>query len=404
MANEGGQTYLETIHSLLADKDRLLAEKDQIIQSRDELWKEMHVRIKEKDLQIKKLLNELSARQNVAEASTVAGLQQQVQHLESRNQDLERAQQAFGNKVLVGPYDEVEGDSMERELREALEEGRSGSGYLESENATTARTKTEEHDFKGLQAAPRYLSLSLSAWSSLTNVFRPHDTLIPAYSYSDPKQQLSDPTAPSTLLPARARQTAPQSIVDCMPKGHSFYPLIEVGDEDTCDCGELSKTAIEVQISINSIFSGINQKSPEDTSEGRRNRLPSKNREARTCLSLFVQSTQSHWTEQSPRRYTCRTCFNARRACILWLGHKKWIVLPTPPQTRDPQITWRDAAFYIHRGTETNTSFSDVWLKDKKNKKSKREVAAMTGDGPELGSREDQQMAEYFAEEVSEAE
>ena len=102
-------------------------------------------------------------------------------------------------------------------------------------------------------------------------------------------------------------------------------------------------------------------------------------------LWMFGTGTSMTWTIEGPTRFTCRTCFNRRRACFYYQGDGEWTVLPLPPQVRDVNATHRDAGFYIYGGPERMAkNFPGVWgASEAERRKRKREEVSNQAEYPE---------------------
>ena len=59
--------------------------------------------------------------------------------------------------------------------------------------------------------------------------------------------------------------------------------------------------------------------------------------------------------------FVCQSCFSLRKACFLWAGDGRWLVLPLLPKVRDPKATPEDAGYNIEQGTIKHRGFPDTW-------------------------------------------
>lgn len=100
---------------------------------------------------------------------------------------------------------------------------------------------------------------------------------------------------------------------------------------------------------------------------------------------MFGLGTSMTWTVEGPTRYTCKSCFNRRRACFYYEGNGLWTVLPLPPQVRDVNATHRDAGFYVYGGPERmSKNFPGVWgASEAERRKRKREEVSDQAEYPE---------------------
>lgn len=157
----------------------------------------------------------------------------------------------------------------------------------------------------------------------------------------------------------------------------NFAPLIRTDDDGKNIMGKTGKLAPQVLSSIKSTIKELKKRH----AEGSRPPFPSQNAGIRTCAWLYAmdRASEIRWTIESPTNFACYSCFNARRACLLWMGDLKWLVLPLPLQVRNQQCSWTQAAYYIYPDDENAVRFPDVWKASKKKtypKKSKKRMLA----------------------------
>lgn len=101
-------------------------------------------------------------------------------------------------------------------------------------------------------------------------------------------------------------------------------------------------------------------------------------------LWMFGQGTSMTWTVEGPTRFTCRLCFNRRRACFYHQGDGQWTVLPLPPQVRDVNATHRDAGFYIYGGPERMAkNFPGVWGASEAQRRKRKRDESVKAEDPE---------------------
>ena len=65
------------------------------------------------------------------------------------------------------------------------------------------------------------------------------------------------------------------------------------------------------------------------------------------CAARILIPQETFWTNDCPGQFTCKTCFNKKLPCMRATGNYQLVVLPLPPDVRDPSVTWQDKAYYI---------------------------------------------------------
>ncbi|KAK3709407.1 hypothetical protein LTR37_010968 [Vermiconidia calcicola] len=151
----------------------------------------------------------------------------------------------------------------------------------------------------------------------------------------------------------------------------TFAPLIRVTEEGEYETGRIENIAAPVVASIRSTLNEVERRHSERLIPAH----PSYTSLAPTCVWNWATGTMSgaRWTTQAPRTFACGGCFNARRACFMWLGKMKWMVLPLPPQVRDATVTPDEKAYYIYEGHETSISLPGIWQASRKKGKRKQD-------------------------------
>ena len=118
------------------------------------------------------------------------------------------------------------------------------------------------------------------------------------------------------------------------------------------------------------------------------NRLEALSRNgSRGCIERVLASRETYWTLEDPGHYACKTCFNRKQPCMRSMGKHKWIILPLPPNLRNPDVAWQDKAYYIHPYEETSLRYPGIWrIEPHKGKGIKREPTATIGEQASVDS------------------
>ncbi|KAK5175247.1 uncharacterized protein LTR77_000384 [Saxophila tyrrhenica] len=326
---------IEVVLDLLAEKDRLVREKDELVESKNKMWREYYDLLQEKD------------REN-------DWLREEFEKSKRRSKELETAL-----RDLLDRDDEEEVEEDEEAVVEEVDDGDDGYGAY--------RTAEEEMQNKHEQQEQEsYIDRKNLSQESLHSCNPPFDDVGPGRRFYDgrPAPAPSPPVAMERLQAPRplVRQAPPPPTrVDY--SAFVFAPLIRVLDNREDRCGGISSVAPTVIKSIRSTMDQLEQKQHPGPFES-------------TCCAwkyLEGHKSQAPWTNELPRREACRACFNARRACLLWLGDMKWMVLPLPPRVRNNSTTWRDAEYYIYPGGEDSTEFPGVWRESTQKRKKRRQ-------------------------------
>jgi len=96
---------------------------------------------------------------------------------------------------------------------------------------------------------------------------------------------------------------------------------------------------------------------------GNENSFSTLSREGRNaCIERQLRSKNgTSWSLAQPGCFVCKTCFNKKRPCMRVVGRHQWLLLPLPPDVRDPGLTWMDEAYYVYQGIGSNLSFPGTW-------------------------------------------
>lgn len=145
----------------------------------------------------------------------------------------------------------------------------------------------------------------------------------------------------------------------------SFAPLITVSKDGLYETGIIGGVAVMVSHSIRSQLARLAARVKDRRSPA----VPGVSFRSTGCFWSWMMGSASdaRWTVLSPREFTCASCFNARRACLLWLGNMKLIVLPLPPTVREAKATWEDPGYYIYQAVGVKSErYSGVWEASRK--------------------------------------
>lgn len=148
-----------------------------------------------------------------------------------------------------------------------------------------------------------------------------------------------------------------------------FIPLIRVTDDAQYELGGVEHVANAVYASIQSTMDEMATRH----AQGKIPAHPVTQTQRPMCAWLFVidHISDMRWTLESPQRFACYSCFCARRACMLSLGGKRWLLLPVPPQTREDQLAWTDPGYYLREGPGSGKDLAHLWQEMKRSRKRK---------------------------------
>jgi hypothetical protein len=153
------------------------------------------------------------------------------------------------------------------------------------------------------------------------------------------------------------------------PTSVKILPVIESSSYTQHTCGQLSFIAPGLLNSVLELLKvlGHGIKFSIFSREGRN-----------TCVERQLRVARpTSWTLTLAGCFACKTCFNKKRPCMRAAGAHQWLILPLPPDVRDPGATWMEEAYYVHQGQGSNLSFPGVWeLSASAVKRAAQEVAA----------------------------
>ena len=314
-------SQLQLINTLIAEKDQLVKEKDELVVSKDELliskdklWRELHELIRERDSEIQRL-------------RTKADL------LVAENNEI-RTRAAISQLDRVKALDEGT-LQLKRELGQLCDSS--------SSKRAGSPSNLERRSVKKKKIASNE-SLFLS----------------PPYS-SKPDEEVRD----SHEASEEGSTDGPTDVVATALRPHQFTvaPLISITDNGDYETGAIQDMPSLVIDSVCRTFEEIDSRHRL----GKRPACPKDSKPPPSCAWLWALECSSNrrWTVQSPRTFACVSCFNARRACLIWHGNMTWMILPLPPQARKETTIWRDSDYYIYSGSDGATAFPGVWRNGK---------------------------------------
>jgi hypothetical protein len=82
---------------------------------------------------------------------------------------------------------------------------------------------------------------------------------------------------------------------------------------------------------------------------------------SQNCAARILTPQETFWTNDCPGQFTCKTCFNKKLPCMRATGNHQLLVLPLPPDVRDPNVTWLDKAYYIHPYPKNSQRYPTTW-------------------------------------------
>ena len=355
MAADHHSSYLKLINQLIEEKDRLVAEKDELTVSKDSLWREMYDIIREKDAKIEELGMSTGAKGQPIE--TIVKLKTENASLLLRNKALEEALKDLLDKDAESTAEDDTEDAMDEEIVDDDEH----SFFINNDVVRPARRRREQESEFDEDEDVRITKIRRTS----------HEPDVLAQI----KQNVAEEIAAGNQMPvddvgfgrrfsttALTPPTSLESVESSAGTTFEFKPLVCLAPDRSKEYGSLDATAPVVQQSIHNFLEMLTKirKSVRSKPVGV---APSVVAIGRSCGWAWMhQSTSSTtWTTEAPRMYTCRTCFNARRACILWEGNMSWSILPLPPQLRRPDTEWTHAAYYIYQGSETHRTLPPIW-------------------------------------------
>ncbi|KAK4892759.1 hypothetical protein LTR27_008858 [Elasticomyces elasticus] len=310
---------LDERDQLMAEKDRLIVEKDELVESKNRLWQALYQVIRERDVEIDGLKAALHGRGVINSVGKTAKLETAPAKGQACATPPASIVHRNPKKELSDEYaylDECDiPDNIEAQLIPQVK--REASGYL--------------------------LTPSLDAPDEV-DVERPQRS----------------PLAEAAVTVGRSDLGAPSSAL------FTFAPLIEVSAKGAYELGRIGEVAAPVLRSIESQLQTLRQREAEGKSHPCPGHVGTPG-----CMWTWMHKSGSttRWTVEDSRSYACAACFSARRACLLWLGHMKWIILPLPPLARQTLPTWQDADYYIlQKGATRPSHLPGVWQESKHKK------------------------------------
>ena len=310
-------SQLQLINTLIAEKDQLVKEKDELVVSKDELltskdklWRELHEIIRERDSEIQRL-------------RTKADL------LVAENNEI-RTRAAISQLDRVKALDE-ERLQLKRELGQLCDSSsskRAGSpSTLERRSVKKGKITSDE----GLFVSPP--------------------------CSSNPDEEVRD----SHEASQEDSTDGPTDMLATLLQRYEFTvdPLISITDNGDYEIGAMQDIPSLIMDSICKTFDEIQSRHRF----GKCPAYPKGPNPTPSCAWLWALgcSSKRRWTVQSPRTFACLSCFNARRACLLWVGNMTWMVLPLPSEARKKAATWEDSDYYIYAGSEGLASSRGLW-------------------------------------------
>jgi hypothetical protein len=328
MSSCPNEDCLLTIRQLMAEKDRLIMEKDEIVDSKDRLWREMHQMLQDKNERIEELLAKCTAVGELTnDGAENQALREEVHRLQHRHRELEKAL-----REALETDEENSDDDMETDSPSALA-GNSFDQVIKYGMCYTYVCKCAANHFVARSENPS------------TGPYSAHRSEITATG----NRQLHTPASQDAVTDNEeyilAQFRPPTSV--------KILPVIESSSYTQHTYATLSLLAPGL---LNSILDLLKVLGNED-------KFSTFSREGRNgCFERQLRSKNgTSWSLTQPGCFVCKTCFNNKRPCMRAVGRHQWLLLPLPPDVRDPGATWQDEAYYIHQGTESNLSFSGVW-------------------------------------------
>jgi hypothetical protein len=212
--------------------------------------------------------------------------------------------------------------------------------HLDERKASDCETSEVESELDSARQRsnskrPRSPSRLEGRISKSTKTESSEDSFYIAPNGSNPDAELGDPDDASEEDSA----DGPTNNVSVLLQHHQFtaIPLIGITDNGEYEIGAIQHVSSVVIDSVCQTFDEIKSRQRQ----GKRPACPKGPNSPPCCAWLWALECSSNhrWMVQSPRTYVCCSCFNARRACLLWLGDMRWLILPLPPQVRKEAAT-----------------------------------------------------------------
>ena len=151
------------------------------------------------------------------------------------------------------------------------------------------------------------------------------------------------------------------------PLPYTFAPLISVKPDGTLDFGHISKIAPSLVSSIHASIAHFKTSIADGPSRSSTAKILAHS--IQRCAYTAFHRAHTRWTLAQPKRYACGSCYNAGRACLMWAGGDKWMVLPLPERVRGEAV-WTEEGYYTKSGSHEKDSreIQGVWLSSSKAK------------------------------------
>jgi hypothetical protein len=312
----------------MAEKDRLIMEKDEIVDSKDRLWREMHQMLQDKNERIEELFAKCTAVGHLPnDGAENQALREEVHRLQHRHRELEEAL-----RESLETDEENSDEDMETDSPSALV-GDSFDQVIKYGVCCAYICKCATNHFAARSENPS------------TGPYSAHSSEITATG----DRQLHTPASQDAVIDSGEYilvQSRP-------PTSVRILPVIESSSYTHHTYATLSLLAPGLLNSILDLLKVL----------GNEHKFSTFSREGRnSCIERQLRSkNRTSWSLTQPGCLVCKTCFNTKRPCMRVVGRHQWLLLPLPPDVRDPGATWQDEAYYIHQGTESSLSFPGVW-------------------------------------------
>ena len=330
--------HLQLVNTLLTKRDRLIREKDDLVVSKDKLWQLANTLLSEKDQLIREKDELVASKDKLWRElyEITRDRDSEIQRLRTKAELLAVENSELRVRPVVTHLDETE-----------------ASGDETSEAGSELDSVRPRSDSK----RPHSPSRLEGRISKSTKTESSEDSFYTAPNSSNPDAELCGADDASE----ENSTDEPTNNVSMFLQHHKFtvIPLIGINDKENYEIGTIQHVSSVVVDSVCQTFDEIKSRQRQ----GKRPICPKVPNSLPYCAWLWALECSSNhrWTMQSPRNYACASCFNARRACLLWLGDMRWLILPLPPQVQKEAATWEDSDYYIYSGSEVAASFTGVW-------------------------------------------
>ena len=312
----------------MAEKDRLIMDKDEIVSSKDRLWREMHQMLQEKNERIEELFAKCTAVGHFTNDGTEnQALREEVRRLQYRQRELEEALRESLETDEENSDDNMETDSPSELAEDSFDQA------IKYGMCCISNCKCATNQFAARSENPS------------TGTFSAHSSEITATEYRQPHTPVSQDAVIDDEECILVQSRPPTSV--------KIMPVIESSSHTQHTHAPLSLLTPGLLDSILELL----------TVFGNEYKFSAFSREGRNgCVERQLRSGKpTSWTLDMPGCFVCKTCFNSKRPCMRAVGRHEWLLLPLPPDVRDPGATCQDDAYYIHQGTVTSLSFPEVW-------------------------------------------